>query len=271
MKKIPDPPFAYPSSAIKWEKRKSLSYHWDNFRRGKNRYVIVQQTLEGCGRFRYRSREFLVPVGSALIALVPERSAYFFCAKDSSEWVFRWIDFDGESAMQLWGALRDRFGPVVDLGVDTGAGRALGRLIEGVADRSFRGLQVQAEMAHSVFLSCWHHLESQETGPPSPAAALRELIREKYWRVVNIKQLCAEAGQSREHLSRVFKRTYGMEPAAYLRQLRLVAAERLLLRSNLNIREIALRTGHAGPAQFTRSFIVANGCSPRAFRLRSSA
>ena len=268
MLKNADPPFAQPSSAVKYEKRKISSYYYDNSKRGKDRYVIVQQTLSGCGRFRFQGRESLVPAGSALIALVPERSAYFFCAEDSPEWVFRWIDLEGESAIQLWGALRSRFGPVIDLGEDSGAGRTLGRLIDDVADRRFGGLQVQAEAAHSAFLSCWSQLESVEAGTTNPAATLRELIREKYQHIVNIKQLCAEAGQSREHLSRVFKATYGIEPAAYLRQLRLAAAERFLLRSSLSIREIALRTGHAGPAQFTRSFIAANGKSPRTFRNR---
>jgi len=207
-----------------------------------------------------------VPAGSALIALVPEKSAYYFCAKDAPEWVFRWIDFDGESAMQLWGTLRERFGPVIALPADSTAGRSLGRLIEGVADRSLSDLQVQAEAAHSTFLSCWFQLESLEAGISNPAGNLRELIREKYWQTVNIKQLCAEVGQSREHLSRMFKRVYGMEPAAHLRQLRLAAAERLLLRSNLSIREIASRTGHAGATQFTRSFLMATGKTPRAFR-----
>jgi len=268
MPTIPDPPFSQPASADKWERRKSTSYYWDNSMRGNGRYVIVQQTLSGCGRFRFQGCEYLVPTGSVLIALVPERSSYFFCAEDSAEWGFRWIDFEGESAIQLWGALRDRFGPVIDLGVDSGAGRALGRLIDDVADRRFSGLQVQAEAAHSVFLSCWFQLESLEAGTSNLAAHLRELIREKYQQGVNIKQLCAEAGQSREHLSRVFKKSYGIEPAAYLRQLRLAAAERFLLRTSLSIREIALRTGHAGPAQFTRSFIAANGKSPRAFRNR---
>jgi transcriptional regulator GlxA family with amidase domain len=182
--------------------------------------------------------------------------------------VFRRIDFEGESAPQLWGALRDRFGPVLDLGVEGGAGRALGRLIDDVADRKSSGLQVQAEAAHSAFLGCWFQMESLEAGHSNPAAILRESIRENYQHNVNIKQLCAEVGQSREHLTRVFKKTYGIEPAAYLRHLRLNAAERFLLRSNLSIREIALRTGHAGPAHFTRSFIAANGKSPRAFRNR---
>ena len=266
MPAISDPPFAQPASAVNWERRKSASYFWDNSKRGRNRYVILQQTLSGCGRFRFRGRESLVPTGSVLIAMVPERSSYFFCAEDSREWVFRWIDFDGESAVQLWGALRKRFGPVIHLGLDSGAGRTLGRLIDDVADRRFSGLQVQAEAAHAAFLSCWFQLESLEAGTSNPAVLLRELIREKYQHGVNIKQLCAEAGQSREHLSRVFKATYGIEPAAYLRQLRLAAAERFLLRSGLSIREIALRTGHAGPAQFTRSFIAANGKTPRAFR-----
>ena len=250
------------------ERTKSASYFWDNLKRGKRRYVIVQQTLEGCGRFRFRGVESRVPTGSVLVALVPEKSAYFFCGEDSREWVFRWINFEGDSALQLWGALRERFGPVLDLSGDGGAGRTLGRLINDVAGRRFGGLQVQSEAVHSAFLSCWFQLESLEAGRSNPAANLRELIREKYQDAVNIKQLCAEAGQSREHLTRVFKKTYGIEPAAYLRHLRLTAAERFLLRSNLGIREIALRTGHAGSSQFTRSFIAANGKSPRDFRNR---
>ena len=268
MRKIVEPPFAQPTTAVKEDRAKNASYYWDNSKRGKKRYVIVQQTLQGCGRFRFRGREFRVPVGSVLVALVPEKSAYYFCGEDSEEWVFRWINFEGDSALQLWGGLRERFGPVLDLSRAGGAGRTLGRLIDGVADRKFGGLQVQAEAVHSAFLSCWLQLENMQEGTSHPAANLRELIHERYQDTVNIKELCAEAGQSREHLARVFKKSYGIEPAAYLRHLRLTAAERFLLRSNLSIQDIALRTGHAGAAQFTRSFIAANGKSPRTFRNR---
>ena len=268
MRKIPDPPFALPTTAVKMDRAKNSSYYWDNSKRGKKRFVIVQQTLQGCGRFRFRGREHRVPEGSALVALGPEKSAYYYCGEDSGDWVFRWINFEGDSALQLWGGLRERFGPVLDLGRAGGAGRALGRLIDGVADRKFGGLQVQSEAVHSAFLSCWFQMESLEAGTSHPASNLRELIRERYQDAVNIKELCAGAGQSREHLTRVFKKSFGIEPAAYLRHLRLSAAERFLLRSNLSIRDIALRTGHAGAAQFTRSFIAANGKSPRAFRNR---
>lgn len=270
MSTLSDPPFAHSIYACKWEKQKSASYCCDNSDpvHKKHRFVVVQQTLEGCGRFRYQGREFVVPAGSALVALIPEKSTYFFREDDSPEWVFRWIDFEGESSMQLWGALRNRFGPVLPLRTESGAGHALGRLIENVADRRFSGVQALAEAVHSVFLGCWFELEGGEAGPLNAAARLRELIREKYHQGVNIKQLCAEAGQSREHLSRHFKKIYGIEPGAYLHQLRLNAVERFLLRSNLSICDIARRTGYAGPTQLTRNFVAAKGKSPRAFRNR---
>ncbi len=268
MGKSSDPPFSLPTTADSFERVKNESYFWDSSKRGNKPYVIVQQTLGGCGRIRFQGREFRVPPGSALVAIVPEESAYFFSKKDAPEWEFRWINFEGESAIHLWGGLRKRFGPVLNLQEGGEAGRMLGRLITDIANRKLSGLQVMAEAAHSVFLSCWTQLENSAEGTSVPAAHLREMIREQYAAPVNIKQLCAEAGQSREHLARLFKKTYGIEPAAYLRQLRLAAAERYLLRSNLSVAEIARRTGHAGAVQFTRSFIAANGKSPRAFRNR---
>lgn len=268
MKNLADPPFALPRESVKTQTVKNDSYFWDNSKRGRKQYVIIHQTISGCGRLRLRGRTSRLQRGSVMIALVPEDSAYFFRAEDAPEWVFRWITFEGDSAMRLWAEMRRRFGPVLHLREEGGAGRALGKLIEDIADRRLSGPQVQAEALHSVFLSSWFEMENHGVGISNPAPRLREMIRARYQEPVNVKQLCAEIGQSREHLTRVFKDTYGFEPARYLRQLRIAAAERYLLRSNLSVAEIAERTGHAGTPQFTRSFIAANGKSPRAFRLR---
>jgi len=266
MKNVDVPPFALPSTNFKRDRTQNETYTWDNARRGSERYVIVQQTLGGCGRFRYRGEEWLVPPGSAFIALVPEKSNYCFKKDDATHWEFRWINFEGESAWHLWGELRKRFGPVIDLPEGTAASRALGRLIEDLAEGRLTGIQALAEAAHAVFVSCWEHLESAAAGLSNPATQLRQLIQTRYVEPVNIKQLCADIGQSREHLTRTFKQTYGLEPAAYLRHLRLSAAERYLRRSSLPIREIARRTGYAGSTQFTRSFLAANGQAPSEFR-----
>lgn len=265
MSNVPVPPFALPTVSNR-ESVQSEDYVWDNAERGPERYVIVQQTLSGCGRFRWAGREWPVPAGSAFIALVPEPSVYFFQKEDAPNWVFRWINFEGESACHLWGELRNRFGAVIDLQEGSTANRALGRLIDDLTDRKLTGIQALAEAAHSVYVSCWEHLENAAGGPANPASNLRELIQTRYVEPVNIKQLCAEVGQSREHLTRIFKQTYGLEPAAYLRQLRLNAAERYLRRSNLAVAEIARRTGFAGATQFTRSFLAANGQAPTDFR-----
>lgn len=268
MKTTPEPPFALPTTADKMQIVKSSSYLWDSSKRGKKRYVILQQTIRGSGRFRFQGQESRLPEGSVMISLVPEASAYFFEPADAPEWVFRWINFEGESALDLWGGLRKRFGPVLALGSDSGAGRAIERLIDDVADGRLGSLQVQAEAVHSAFLRCWFQLESAEAGQANPATQLRELIRENFQAMVNIKQLCADVGQSREHLTRLFKKTFGTEPSAYLRDLRIGAAERFLLRSNLSIRDIAHRTGHAGAGQFTRAFLAATGKTPKEFRGR---
>ncbi|MBW5422796.1 helix-turn-helix domain-containing protein [Streptomyces sp. BG9H] len=78
---------------------------------------------------------------------------------------------------------------------------------------------------------------------------------------------CAEhLGVSVSYLSEAVKASTGRTPGELIRQARVHEAKRLLLRTQLSVRQIAARVGFGDPAYFCRFFRRETGASPGDFR-----
>ncbi len=78
--------------------------------------------------------------------------------------------------------------------------------------------------------------------------------------------LAREAGVSRFHLLRIFKRAYGETPFKRLTRLRMEAARTRLARSRETITQIGLSCGYGNPTHFAAAFRRAVGAAPSAYR-----
>jgi len=78
-------------------------------------------------------------------------------------------------------------------------------------------------------------------------------------------------GYSPRHLSQLMSSYLGHSVSDYLQNLRIVEARRLLEKSDLSVREIAIAVGYTDPAHFTRAFKRGTGLSPRTYRRRLGA
>ena len=82
--------------------------------------------------------------------------------------------------------------------------------------------------------------------------------------------LAAEAGVSKFHFSRLFRERTGSTPVAYLLDLRLAAARRLLASGELDVGTVAHRCGFARATHFATAFGRRYGETPSAFRSRTA-
>jgi len=98
---------------------------------------------------------------------------------------------------------------------------------------------------------------------PGPAAVRRsvELLRDDPTRKVTFAELAAQVGSSPYHLIRAFRKHVGLTPHAYLKQLRITRAQRLL-REGLSIADAALTAGFSDQAHLTREFRRSLGLTP---------
>ena len=127
----------------------------------------------------------------------------------------------------------------------------------------FGVLQMFAFMAEAIS-------EQQQPHPARPQAPeinAHEFLDTHYAGRLSLDEVAQRSGISAEHLSRAFKRRYGITPSRYRDALRMDAANNLLRHSDLLIKEIAYRLGYPDPFTFSKAFHRHYHCSPGSTRL----
>jgi AraC-like DNA-binding protein len=100
---------------------------------------------------------------------------------------------------------------------------------------------------------------------PRLARALEAIHREPEgpWTIAELGRV---AGMSRSGFAAEFMRSVGETPAAYVTQVRMARAERLLLEHDWSLPRIAEAVGYASPAAFSVAFKRLRGVSPGSVR-----
>lgn len=107
----------------------------------------------------------------------------------------------------------------------------------------------------------------RERLPADRRLALAEgCLRDRLAETLSVDDVAAYAGLSRSQLTRLFEKHHHTSPAAYLRQLRVDRACKLLKTSTLTIKEVAFACGFVCSHHFHRVFRTQMKRSPRVYR-----
>jgi AraC family transcriptional regulator len=93
-----------------------------------------------------------------------------------------------------------------------------------------------------------------------------EFMHDNFGRELAVEEIASAAYLSEYHFARFFKQISGVTPHAYLANLRLERARKLLSETALPISEIASLVGYQSQSHFTKMFKAVTGVTPRAFR-----
>jgi AraC family transcriptional regulator of arabinose operon len=124
----------------------------------------------------------------------------------------------------------------------------------------------------SLFLES--HVEENATqfeyGRPEPVNRtlkwMREVIDENPNRAVLLKDLVDVAGVTDKHLCRLFQKTLGHSPMQTYNLMRLQLSLALLTRTNMTVKQIAVRCGYDNQFYFSRCFTKVFGRAPSRVR-----
>ncbi len=95
-----------------------------------------------------------------------------------------------------------------------------------------------------------------------------DYVSEHYANDISIEQLAKMHFISYSHFSSLFKKMTGQNFTDYLNSVRIAAAEKLLVTTDMQITEIAFAVGYSDPSYFARRFSEQNHIAPRAYRLK---
>jgi AraC family transcriptional regulator len=97
---------------------------------------------------------------------------------------------------------------------------------------------------------------------------VKEILQEQYAQRLPLREIADAVGVHETHLAKAFRHRYGCTVGDYVRDLRLEQARNDLERTKDSLAEIALRHGFCDQAHFSRSFRLAYGTTPSAYRSR---
>jgi AraC-like DNA-binding protein len=138
-----------------------------------------------------------------------------------------------------------------------------------LTERAARGCESNAALPEAERDSSAHTLAERALdgraldGAVERAVALLQLDVRRRW---SVQSLAKAVGLSRAALARRFAAALGVSPIAYLTELRLMLAARLLTESDRTLVEVATHVGYESEFAFSRAFKRRHGLPPLAFR-----
>lgn len=96
---------------------------------------------------------------------------------------------------------------------------------------------------------------------------VREKLHASFAESWTVERMAAEINLSPSYFHSLYKTAFGLSPKHDLVNIRLRHAKSLLVHSNLNLPEIAERSGFGSSFHFIRSFKSAFGITPKQYRI----
>ena len=227
-------------------------------------HYLIHCVLRGKGTYHVGEKTYPLQGGQAFLILPGVVTTY--SADDTDPWEYVWIGFQGADVPYILELLHTDLGhPILSFS----DGDGLQRIIDACESSYTPAAPLAAISYVYAFLSKLQPAAAPTEQSAADAvleAALAYLKRNFSYDGVTIAQLARYIGISRSQLYRIFMQKLGIPPKTCLVQIRLHNASRLLLTTDLTVTEVMYSCGYSDPANFSRQFKQAFGCSPRRHR-----
>jgi AraC family transcriptional regulator len=127
--------------------------------------------------------------------------------------------------------------------------------------------------AHALLSDALRHQQSRSSNVSPPTALMRwqtqrvrDYVEAQMGTTLTVVQLGRQVMLSKAHFARLFKRSFGMPPHAYILQRRIARACQQLQTTSLCLAEIALQCGFGDQAHLCKRFRERLGLTPSAWR-----
>lgn len=227
---------------------------------------LLLYTLDGTGILEY---------GDEILHLEPRTGFLIDCRQpqyyhtDGDHWTHIDLHFDGIIANRLFSSYLHYGGAAFEDASGNGFLTSMEQMMNEYTHciAPYRE-ELTSSRLQSLILSLIQEKERQNTHSAVPDA-IRYLVKymeNNYARPMSLDYLSDFANMSKYHLSREFHRFMGTSPIDYLIDLRVSAAQQLLISTSEPIADIAEETGFNNLNNFTNQFRKRSGMTPSGYR-----
>jgi AraC-like DNA-binding protein len=215
-----------------------------------------------------------VKSGEAILRFVQDPDIWeTFHPNHQGTWEFLGLIMSGSAAASCARGLIDQFGRVYPLGTDSPLVKQLLQIASEPNHVTGLSAAQGFRLCTSVFAALLDAAEAS-VGRSTAAAHLAEkvefLMRQDLRRDWSVEDLAERHNVSREHLTRLFTRHFGIPPHRFLIELRIQEACRRLRTTDEPVKSIVHALGFRSHANFVRTFRRFNNMSPTEYRQRDT-
>ncbi|MBO7745085.1 helix-turn-helix transcriptional regulator [Paenibacillus sp. MWE-103] len=240
-----------------------ISYCDKNYRierHGEDMYSF-EYIIEGSGVLEINSQT-LYPQKND-VYLLTANSDHLYYSSEDHPWVKIWVVFYGDFAAYLF----KRYLPadtylIKDCNILSYMNEIIH--ISSAGNKSYAELIDECSvMLLKIVLRLKNHLEHKML---SAAEQIKLCLDVNIENKLDMNDVCAQFGYSKNYLIKLFRETYGITPYAYFRKHKIELAKHYLLHTYLNINEISVKLNFADQHYFSSSFRAIVGISPSEYR-----
>lgn len=228
-------------------------------------------TLSGGGLFLSDRMERKVCTGD-LMLMRPDAKYYYGLHPREDHWEHLWVLFQPRphwSELIAW--------PELDQGIfllslpDSDSRSHLEKLFQELIELCNSTGTEGSDLGHNrleeILIRGRAYAAAVESTPLDPRIQKAcEYMQQGMTGKLSIDDVAAACNLSTSRLAHLFREQMGMGPKAWINDIRLQQARKLLVTSNDSVSRIGERVGYEDPAHFARYFRKSMGCSPRQFR-----
>ena len=108
-------------------------------------------------------------------------------------------------------------------------------------------------------------LPAPDGRPRGLAERARHYIEQNHAKRVALNSIALDLAVSKEHLSRIFKKKFGVTVTEFIHQVRIESARRLMASGEYSLKQVFYETGYQSYNDFYRNFRKVTGQSPKGF------
>ena len=240
-------------------------------REGLTSYLCFAVT-EGAGKLTYEGRQY--PLRAGDLAFVDCRRAYAHSTgKDAQAelWSLRWCHFYGPSMPAIYAKYCERGGEPVIHPASLAPYTALMEEVYELAGSGdyIRDMRINERLNALLTLlmeTSWHQGGGSNAPKRMEIQKIKAYIDEHFADRLTLDMIASRFYIDKHYLARLFKEQVGMTLTAYVQQVRITHAKRMLRFTGRRIEEIGLECGIGDLNYFSRVFKKLEGVSPSEFR-----
>lgn len=220
----------------------------------------LEYVEEGCGTVHINGETFYPQAGDSYF--LHARKNHYYYADRENPWKKRFVNISGklvDSLVEGYGLS----GTMHFAGLNIG--RELGEIIEIARRGEMDNTPTLIALINEIFLKM-HNATRRGDDFARLGATMKDFLNTQITEKFHIALLCRHISKSESQTIRLFKRLFGITPYTYVLHKKIDFAKKLLIDTNLSVKEIATKLCFSDEYYFSGIFKQKVGCSPLRYR-----